>query len=442
MLPIITIIGQPNVGKSTLFNYLTKSCSALTADVPGVTRDRKYGEVFINSHHILLVDTGGLIIDMDSKEIEALTAIQVGQAIDEANCVLFLVDAKIGLVPADEIIARRLRKKKKRVFLVVNKADRLRTEIAQSEFYKLGFREIFVIAAISGRGIKSLMSQVLKEFPKKKVVLEKKSCIKIAMIGRPNVGKSTLINRLLGKERVIVCEQPGTTRDSIYIPCTHNNENYVLIDTAGIRRRVKIKDCIEKFSIMQSLKAMHAADVVVFLLDASQGITEQDLRLLNLIIQVGVSLIIAVNKWDRLKIEECDRVRSDINRRASFIDSARHYFISALYGTGVNTLYRAIQETYRSTHQKLTTAQLTKVLERAVAEHEPPLISGHRIRLRYAHLGGRHPLTIVLHGKKTKVLPKSYSRYLASYFRKTFNFIGVPVHIKLRTDFNPYENKS
>ena len=441
MLPVIAIVGQPNVGKSTLFNYLTKSRSALTADIPGVTRDRQYGETFIDSHHILLVDTGGLVVDTNGKEVETLTETQVAQAIDESNCILFLVDARIGLVPADEIIAKRLRKKGKKVFLVINKADRLETEMVRSEFYKLGFGEPSVVSATVGRGVKNLMFQVLKDFPKKRVVFKKEFCIKIAIIGRPNVGKSTLINRLLGEERVIVYDQPGTTRDSIYIPCTHNNANYILIDTAGIRRHAKTENYVEKFSMIQSLQAMHEADVVMFLLDASQGVTAQDLRLLNLIIEVGVSLVIAINKWDGLKTEERDQVHNGISRRMSFVNSARRYFISALYGTGVNKLYRAIQETYQSIHQQLTTAQLTRALEKAVAEHEPPLIKGHRIRLRYAHLGGRHPLTIVLHGKKTKVLPQSYSRYLSSYFRKTFNFIGVPVHIKLRTDPNPYESE-
>ncbi|WP_267256831.1 ribosome biogenesis GTPase Der [Coxiella endosymbiont of Ornithodoros maritimus] len=440
MLPVIAIVGRPNVGKSTLFNYLTKSRAALVTDVLGVTRDRQYGETTIDSQRLLVVDTGGLV-DTENKEVAPLAETQAEQAIDESDYILFLVDAKAGLVPADEIIAERLRKKGKKIFLAVNKADRARAAIVQSDFYKLGFGEPHVIAATNGRGVKYLMTQVLKNLPEKKEVIEKEVGIKTAMIGRPNVGKSTLINRLLGEERVIVYDQPGTTRDSIYIPFARGNENYTLIDTAGIRRRSKIQDYVEKFSMIKSLEAMHTADVVIFVLDARQGVTEQDLRLLNRIVEAGVSLIIAVNKWDGLKIEERDNVRNAIDRRMPFVDFARRYFISALYGTGVGKLFRAIRESYQSIQQELTTAQLTMVLEKAVAEHEPPLVKGRRIRLRYAHLGGRHPLTIVVHGKQTKSLPQSYSRYLSNYFRKTLNFIGVPIHVKLKTDLNPYEDQ-
>lgn len=438
MFPVIAIVGRPNVGKSTLFNYLTKSRAALVADVPGVTRDRQYGEATIDSRKVLLVDTGGLV-DIENEAITPLTTVQAEQAIEESDCTLFLVDAKMGLVPADEIIADRLRKKNKKVILVVNKADRTDAEIARSEFYQLGFEEPQLISAKGGRGVNQLMAQVLKILPEKKEVVEKEPGIKIAVIGRPNVGKSTLINRLLGEERVIVYDQPGTTRDSVHIPFTHDSENYTLIDTAGIRRRARIREYLEKFSIIKSMQAMHEADVVIFVLNAQEGVTEQDLRLLNLIIEAGPSLVIAINKWDNLEKDQREQVRKDIDRRMSFVDFARRYFISALHGTGVGKLYRAIQESYHSTQQELTTAQLTNILEKAVAEHEPPLAKGRRVRLRYAHLGGRHPLTIVIHGKQTQSLPQSYSRYLANYFRKAFNFIGIPIHIKLKTDPNPYE---
>ena len=435
---VIAIVGRPNVGKSTLFNYLTKSRAALVSDVPSVTRDRQYGEVIINSQRVFLVDTGGLI-GTENKEIATLTEAQVKQAIDASNCILFLVDIKTGLVPSDEIIADRLRRKGRKVFLVINKADRAEVKIMESEFYKLGFGEHHIISAISGRGIKNLMAEISKNLPEEKSVIEKNPGIKIALIGRPNVGKSTLINRLLGEDRVLVYDQPGTTRDSIYIPFNYDDKNYTLIDTAGIRRRSKIQNEVEKFSMIQSLKAMHTADVVIFMLNAYQSVTEQDLRLLNLIVEIGTALVIAVNKWDKLKIEERNNFRNAIDQRIPFVNFARRYFISALHGIGVSGLYRSIQEAYQSTQQELPTAQLTRVLKEAVERYEPPLIRGHRIRLRYAHLGGRHPLTIVVHGKQTKSLPRSYFRYLANYFRKTLNFIGVPVHIKLKTDPSLYE---
>ena len=441
MLPVIAIVGRPNVGKSTLFNYLTKSRAALVIDVPGVTRDLQYGEAIIDSQEVLLVDTGGLV-NAENTGIATLIKRKVDRAIDESNCVLFLVDFKTGLVLTDEIVAEQLRKKNKKVILVVNKADRNEIFSVREEFYQLGYGEPQVISAKSGRGVKQLMTQVLNYLPQKAEVVEKEPRIKIAVIGRPNVGKSTLVNRLLGEERVIVYDQPGTTRDSIYISFHHDKENYTLIDTAGIRRRARILDSIEKFSIIKSMQSIREADVVIFVLNAEESVSEQDLRLLNLIIEeASVPLVIVMNKWDGLSADERKKVKYDIDRRMSFVNFAHRYFISALQGTGVNKLYRAVQESYYSTQQEFTTAQLTKTLEKAMLEHQPPLVKGRRIRLRYAHLGSRHPLTIVIHGKQTQLLPRSYSRYLSNYFRKTFNFIGVPVHIKLKTDQNPYKSR-
>lgn len=440
LLPVIAIVGRPNVGKSTLFNYLTRGRAALVANVPGVTRDLQYGEATIDSQKVSLVDTGGLV-NAENIGITTLIERKVDQAIDESNCVLFLVDSKTGLVLADEIVAERLRKKNKKVILVVNKSDHNEIIAASGEFYQLGYGEPQVISAKSGRGVKQLMTQALNYLPRKAELVEKEPHIKIAVIGRPNVGKSTLINRLLDEERVIVYDQPGTTRDSIYISFRHDKENYTLIDTAGIQRRAKILDFVEKFSIMKSMKAMHEADVVIFVLNAKEGVSEQDLRLLNLIIEeAGIPLVIAMNKWDNLSADERTQIKYDIERRMSFVDFVHRYFISALQGTGVSKLYWAVRESYYSIQQEFTTAQLTQMLEKAVLEHQPPLVKGRRIRLRYAHLGGRHPLTIVIHGKQTQLLPQSYARYLSSYFRKTFNFIGVPVHIKLKKDQNPYKN--
>lgn len=375
MLPVIAIVGRPNVGKSTLFNYLTRSRAALVADVPGVTRDRQYGEVRIGSQPILVVDTGGLV-DSEEPAIAALAETQVDQAIEESDCTLFLVDAKAGLTRADEIVAERLRKKNKKIFFVVNKADGTEAETVRSEFYRLGFNELYVISAKKGRGIKRLMTSVLSELTLEKEVvgkeiIEKEPRIKIAVIGRPNVGKSTLINRLLGEERVIVYNQPGTTRDSIYIPFVRRDKNYTLIDTAGIRRRARIHNQVEKISIIKSMQAMHVADVIIFVLNARESVNEQDLRLLNLIIKASVPLVIAINKWDGLENDEREQVKQDIDRRMSFIDFARLYFISALEGTGLEKIFRAIEESYQSTQQELTTSQLTKTLQKAVLEHEP-----------------------------------------------------------------------
>ncbi|MFW0064063.1 MAG: ribosome biogenesis GTPase Der [Coxiella endosymbiont of Dermacentor silvarum] len=442
MLPVIAIVGRPNVGKSTLFNYLTKSKSALVADIPGVTRDRRYGKVTIGSQRILIVDTGGLA-DSSESAIAVLAETQVNQAIEESNCVLFLVDAEVSLTSIDEIIANRLRKKNKRIFLVINKVDRTETETTRSEFCRLGFSELYLISAKKGYGIKQLMTNILgKLMLEKKIAgkeVEKELGIKIALIGRPNVGKSTIVNRLLGEERVIVHDQPGTTRENIYIPFIQGNNKYILIDTAGIRKRARIQDQVEKFSIIKSMQAMYVADVIIFVLNAHEGVREQDLRLSNLIIETGVPLVIAINKWDCLENNKRKQVRQDINRQMSFMDFACFYFISALKGKGIGKLFQAIEKSYQSTHQKLTTNQLTKTLEKAISEHKAPLVKGQQVRLRYAHLGSRRPLTIVIHGKKTQSLSQSYSRYLANYFRKTFNFIGVPIHIKLKIDPNPYK---
>lgn len=442
MLPVIVIVGRPNVGKSTLFNYLTKRRQALVADHPGVTRDRHYAEITYEDKKALLVDTGGLIDiveDTLSQEMES----QTYKAIEEADLVLFMVDARSGVTPADEILAQKLRKDNKSLILLVNKIDGTLSSISESEFFNLGFSEIKGISAKSGRGIKTLLQELFAHIaapstPDSTVDQQ----IKVAVMGRPNAGKSTLINYLLGEDRMIVSDEPGTTRDSIYIPFQHKDNDYILIDTAGVRRRTAITNSVEKFSVIKSFQAAHAADVVVFMIDSSEGtVSDQDLRLLRLVSEAGAALVVAMNKWDALDREQRTRIKDEIDRRMGFLNFVRFYFIAAKTGMRVNQLYRAINESYAAVHQPLSTGQLTRVLEKAIADHEPPLIKGRRVRLRYAHLGGRHPLTIVVHGKQTEALSDTYKRYLAHAFRRAFSFTGVPLYIKLQTDDNPYINK-
>lgn len=442
MLPVIAIVGRPNVGKSSLFNHLTKSRAALVADLPGVTRDRQFGEAMFDSRHYWIVDTGGLIETQDSA-VTQLMAEQVNQAIQAADVIFFLVDGQAGLTPADQMIAKGLRNYSDKVTLVVNKVDHDDAEIALSEFYQLGFARTYAISVKRRRGIKILLNDILNEIPVvKNVPTEKVIGAKIAVVGRPNVGKSTLINRMLGEERVIVFDQPGTTRDSIYIPFKRKEKKYTLIDTAGIRRRSKVSNAIEKFSILKTLQALKESHVVILVINARDGITEQDLRLLGFAVDAGKGLVIAVNKWDGMDEYEREQVRQAMDRRMSFVNFARRYFISALHGTGVGKLYHAVDEAYASTLCEISTAELTKALEKATAVHVPPLVKGRRIRLNYAHLGGHDPLMIVVHGKQTTSLPGSYRTYLANYFRKTFKLKGIPVLIKLKTDLNPYDAKN
>jgi len=438
MLPVITIVGRPNVGKSTLFNYLTKTRDALVVDVPGVTRDRQYGEAVIDGHPFLVVDTGG-IEEPDDPSIADLTDTQVVLAIEEADFIFFMVDAKTGLVPPDIAIAERLRRYQKKVIVLVNKADRDSAAIVCSEFHAFGLSEPHAISAKQGRGINPIVSELLSSFPKDEPLLsEVENSIRIAVVGRPNVGKSTLINRMLGEERLVVFDRPGTTRDSIYVPFEHHGQAYTLIDTAGVRRPRKVTDVVERFSIIKTMQAMKEAHVVVVLVNAQDGLGEQDLRLLGIVMEMGKALVIAFNKWDGMVEYDREQFKSAVDRKLLFVDYARRYTISALYGTGVGKLYRAINESYESTMKVISTSQLTKALEKAVRAHQPPLVQGRRVRLRFAHIGGHDPLQIIIHGKQTAALPGSYQRFLANYFRKYFDLKGIPTLIKFKSDENPF----
>jgi GTPase len=442
MLPVLTIIGRPNVGKSTLFNYLTQTRDALVVDMPGVTRDRQYGEGQHEGKAFIVVDTGG-IAEPDDPEMTELTDQQVDQAIEEADVLLFMVDAQDGLTTADEAIAERLRRQHAdRVTLLVNKADRAHAGMVVADFYSLGLGEPKAIAANAGRGIADLLQALLApveaDVKQEGIDQDQPERTHIAVIGRPNVGKSTLINRILGEDRLVVLDRPGTTRDSIYIPFERRDKQYTLIDTAGIRRRAKVRETVEKFSIVKAMQAMGAAHVVVLVFNAQEGLTDQDMRLLGLVIEMGKALLIVFNKWDDLDDYRRDQFKQAVERRLQFAEYARRYFISALHGSGVGKLYFAIDEAYASACKTISTALLTRTLERALREHQPPLVSGRRIKIRYAHIGGHHPLVIVLHGKQMKSLPLSYQRYLANYFRKAFELVGVPVILQLRNDDNPY----
>jgi GTPase len=442
MIPVIAIVGRPNVGKSTLFNCLTKSRDALVADLPGVTRDRKYGEGEQEGQPYIVIDTGGLE-PIPESELFRLMSHQAIQAIQEADAILFIVDGKEGLTVPDERIADIVRRSKKPVFLVVNKTENMSEEIAKSDFYQIGFATINVIASAHNRGINKLVSDVLATFEQATSFEEtsKTEGIKIAVVGRPNVGKSTLINRILGEERVLVYDQPGTTRDSIFIPFVHKNQSYTLIDTAGVRRRTKVVEGLEKFSVIKTLQAIEASNVVIFIFDAKGGISEQDLRLLDFVLEAGKALVVAVNKWDNLPAEEGIQIKNEIDRRLEFVSFARLHFISALYGTGVGNLFRSILEAYQSATKKIATPLLTRILQEAVTQHQPPLIKGRRIKLRYAHTGGHNPPLFVIHGNQTENLPLDYIRYLKNSFRKRLKLTGTPIRIEFRSSENPFKNK-
>lgn len=439
MLPVFVIIGRPNVGKSTLYNYLTKTRDALVVDMPGVTRDRQYGEGRVGDRDYIIVDTGG-IAEPDDPEMSSMTDEQVEQAIREADRLLFVVDAKDGLTAADQAIAARMRREYgDKVTLLVNKVDRTEAAIACGEFFELGLGQPVAITATQGRGVESMIQTLLNEFPEAQKTQEiKDKGIKVAVIGRPNVGKSTLINRILGEERVVVLDRPGTTRDSIEVPFELEGRRYTLIDTAGVRRKARIREAVEKFSMIKTMQAIEAADVVVIVFNAQEGVLDQDLRLISIAAEHGKALVLAMNKWDGMDEYDREQFKTNFEKKVNFVDYARRYFMSALHGTGVGKLYFAINEAYESTTQDISTAMVTQALDEAQRAHQPPLVKGRRIKLRYAHIGSHNPLVIVIHGKQTSMLPGSYQKYLSNFMRERFKLVGVPVIIKLKSDENPY----
>ncbi|MDW7748385.1 ribosome biogenesis GTPase Der [Halomonas sp.] len=440
MTPVIALVGRPNVGKSTLFNRLTRSRDALVADFPGLTRDRKYGNGMLGDKAYTVIDTGG--ISGDEEGIDAAMAEQSLVAIDEADIVLFLVDARAGLNVADEAIANHLRVNQKKTWLVVNKVDGLEEHSAMADFWQLGLGDPHPIAASHGRNVTALIEEVLEPFPARDESIPADTGtkgIRIGVIGRPNVGKSTLVNRLLGEERVVVFDEAGTTRDAIEIPFERRGKPYVLVDTAGVRRRKNVREVAEKFSIIKTLEAIKECHVAIVVLDARSGLVEQDLHLLDYVLTSGRALVLAVNKWDGLEHEAKESMRAEIKRRLGFADYADLHFISALHGTGVGDLYPSLERAFASANAHWSTNRLTTILQDAVEAHQPPLVRGRRIKLRMAHQGGSNPPIIVVHGNQTGSLPEAYKRYLTNTFRKVLKVRGTPMRFEFRSGENPYD---
>ncbi|MBA2711806.1 MAG: ribosome biogenesis GTPase Der [Tatlockia sp.] len=439
MIPVIVLVGRPNVGKSTLFNRFTRSQDALVADFPGLTRDRQYGQAQYEKRPFIVVDTGG--VGVDDLAVDALMSKQSETALEEATLILFLVDARDGLTGIDESIALKLRKINKPVMLVVNKIDGLDEDLVCSDFQRLGFNDIHAISASHGRGMQPLMEALPLDEPPEIDDTSDEKVVKIAFAGRPNVGKSTLINRILGEERVVVYDMPGTTRDSISIPFERDGKSYTLIDTAGVRRRSRVDEKIEKFSIIKTLQAIKETHVCMILIDAREGLTDQDMNILSMVIEAGKALVIAVNKWDGLDEDHKEQVRNEIGRRLSFVQFAKIRFISALHGSGVGLLFKDIDEAYKSATQKFSTPQLTRLLQDLVTQHTPPLVNGRRIKLRYAHAGGHNPPIIVIHGNQVDSLPDSYKRYLSNAFVEQLGLIGTPLKLEFKGSTNPFKGR-
>jgi GTP-binding protein len=439
MLPVIAIVGRPNVGKSTLFNVLTGTRDAIVADLPGLTRDRQYGFGRRGGRYIV-VDTGGLV-DAPSG-VEALMVRQTERAVEEADRVLFVVDTRSGPTPEDISVLNRLRRAGTHVLLVANKSEGLDRDIAGIEFHAFGMGEPIPISSAHNEGIDALVTHMLagltiEEEPEG----DPDEAIRIAVVGRPNVGKSTLINRLIGEERVVAFDEPGTTRDSVHVPFERDGQRYVLIDTAGVRRRARIEDAIEKFSVVKALQAIDEAHVVIGVLDGHETVADQDATLLGHVAERGRALLLAVNKWDHIPADQRDHMRNQLELKLPFLDFAQRHFISALHGTGVGDLLSQARRAARAALKDLATPELTRVLEAALQAHQPPLIRGRRIKLRYAHQGGKNPPVIIIHGNQVAHVPDAYRRYLVNTFREAFKLQGTPVRVEFRSDANPFAGR-
>ncbi len=514
-MKVIALVGCPNVGKSTFFNRLTKTRDALVADFPGLTRDRKYGRALYEGREFVVIDTGGIAEDATNQPEEVTTRMtnQALLAIDECDLVLFMLDARAGILPGDYSVADYIRRSGKKCAIIANKVDGLDPETAGAEFYALGLGEVYPTAVAHGRGVANVLEDVIAPLlredgpldcdltpeeleEREQQRLDEEAAmweetyeflenvpvdmvgggfdwhehkekfrarmkgedvdsptedsrdtpfadlpIKFAIVGKPNVGKSTLTNRILGEDRVIVADHPGTTRDSIYIPLQRGDKKYIVIDTAGVRKRRKVSEAIEKFSIVKTLKAIEDCNVALLVIDARAHITDQDLSLLGFILESGRSLVIAVNKWDGLDVSVKDEIKLELNTRLGFVDFARVHFISALHGTGVGNLFDSIDEAYEGATTRHSASLLNRILRAAIAEHEPPISGGRRIKLKFAHAGGYNPPRIIIHGNKVSKVPDSYKRYIINCYRKSLNIMGSPVIIDFKEGENPYANE-
>jgi GTP-binding protein len=439
--PVIALVGRPNVGKSTLFNRLTRSRDAIVHDLPGVTRDRHYGEGRLGSRAFIAIDTGGFE-PRDPQGIFVQMARQAEQAMVEADAIIFLVDGRAGLTPGDRAIAERLRKMKTPAYLAVNKTEGMQSDIAVAEFHELGLGAPAAISGAHGEGVRELIDLVLEKFPQEaEKEEEEKGHPRVAIVGRPNVGKSTLVNALVGEERVIAFDQPGTTRDPIEVPFERGGRGYTLIDTAGLRRRGKTGEPVEFFSIVKALQAIEAANVAVLLLDGSTGITEQDAHVAGYVLERGRAVVLAVNKWDAADKEARERMKSELAWKLGFLGFAEEHFVSAKEGKGLGALLRSVDAAHAAAMARLSTPKLTRAMIAAVERQAPPKTGVIRPKLRYAHQGGMNPPRIIIHGNALDRVPESYKRYLENYFRNAFKLGGTPLRIEFRTGRNPYADK-
>lgn len=438
MLPVVALVGRPNVGKSTLFNVLTGTRDAIVADIPGLTRDRQYGFGRVGPIPYVVIDTGGLVENPTG--IEAQMREQTEQAVEEADRLVFVTDVREGLTPADHFVLRELRRSGKPVTLALNKGEGLDLDFVAGDFHSLGLGDPSLISAAHGQGCEELMDHVLAGIEPDPAAQQDSTegAIRIAIIGRPNVGKSTLVNRLLGQERVIASDMPGTTRDSILVPFHRDERDFILIDTAGVRRRSRVEGVVERASVAKTLQAIDEAHVVIMVLDAHDTIAEQDASVLGLALERGRALIIAVNKWDGIPMEQRETIQRQLELKLDFVPFAPVHFISARHGTGVGEVVQAVVRAYEASMREMPTRELTRTLEHALTVHQPPLVHGRRIKLRYAHQGGRNPPRIVIHGNQTASVPDAYTRYLANVFRKQYDLFATPVVVEYRTDKNPY----
>ena len=442
MKPTLVLVGRPNVGKSALFNRLTRSRDAIVADIPGLTRDRHYGHGRLGDKPYLVVDTGGLE-PMAEEGILSEMARQTRQAVDEADLVLFLVDGRQGVTSHDRIIADQLRRTGRRIMLAVNKTEGMQAAVVTAEFHELGLGEPYAISAMHGDNVNELMELALLHFPQSDDGESEGRHPKVAIVGRPNAGKSTLVNALLGEERVIAFDQPGTTRDSIYIDFSHKGRTYTLIDTAGVRRRGKVFEAVEKFSVIKTLQAIEDANVVILMLDARNEISDQDAHIAGFIREAGRALVLAVNKWDGLDDYERQTIKTEVARKLSFVlDFAQVHYISALDGSGLKGLLPSVDAAYAAATANLSTPRLTRTLIAAVEKQPPPRAGISRPKLRYAHQGGSNPPLIVIHGNALGQVSQSYQRYLENTFREAFQLRGTPLRVEFRTGRNPYANRT